>query len=46
VFLDMIVKAGFADAACHGETGFKSSPVTVGMLFSAEKPQYAGKAFA
>jgi len=33
----MIEAAGFLDAACHGETGFKSSPVTMGMLFSAVK---------
>jgi len=34
----MIEAAGFADVKCHGETGFTSSPVTMGMLFSAVKP--------
>jgi len=38
VFLEMLAAAGFVNAACHGETEFKSSPVTMGMHFSAEKP--------
>jgi hypothetical protein len=38
VFLDMLAAAGFAEVKCHGETGFMSSPATMGMLFRAEKP--------
>lgn len=36
----MLTAAGFVNAANHGETGFKSSPVTMGMHFSAQKPIY------
>jgi len=34
----MLEEAGFEAATPHGESGFKSSPVTMGMLFSAVKP--------
>lgn len=34
----MLAAAGFVNAVNHGETGFKSSPVTMGMHFSAHKP--------
>jgi hypothetical protein len=34
----MLAKAGFTRGHCHGETGFKSSPETMGMLFAAVKP--------
>lgn len=34
----MIEKAGFKDARLTGESGFKSSPVTMGMTFVAQKP--------
>jgi hypothetical protein len=31
-------RVGFADAEIVAETGFKSSPITEGMLFRATKP--------
>ena len=34
----MFKKVGFADAELVTETGFKSSPITEGMLFRATKP--------
>ncbi len=34
----MFKQVGFADAEIVTETGFKSSPVTEGMLFRATKP--------
>jgi len=34
----MLFQAGFVDAVSHGETGYASSPTTMGMLFSAVKP--------
>lgn len=34
----MIEEAGFAEAGLMGETGYKSSPATMGMLFFARKP--------
>ncbi len=37
-FLAIIKQAGFDDAEMLSETGFKSSPVTVGVLFRAVKP--------
>jgi hypothetical protein len=38
VFLAMLGAAGFRDAECLGETGFASSPATMGMHFRAVKP--------
>jgi hypothetical protein len=38
VFLEMLMSAGFVEARLLHSTGFKSSPVTVGALFSARKP--------
>ena len=37
-FLAMLKEAGFKDAESGPETGHHSSPVTVGMLFKATKP--------
>ncbi len=34
----MLGQAGFDDVRCHGETGYQSTIVTMGMLFSARKP--------
>ena len=34
----MIERTGFTDARLTGESGFKSSPVTMGMTFFAAKP--------
>jgi hypothetical protein len=34
----MLGRAGFVQAVCHGETGYRSTNVTMGMLFSARKP--------
>jgi hypothetical protein len=34
----MLSKSGFVEVKSHGETGYKSSPTTMGMLFSAVKP--------
>ncbi len=40
----MIRGAGFADVEMLGETGFKSSPVTNGVLIRATKPATADSA--
>jgi len=37
VFLDMVVAAGFADARLYQETGYKSSPATMGRVLAARK---------
>jgi hypothetical protein len=34
----MLNEVGFVDVELVGETGFKSSPVTKGVLFRARKP--------
>ena len=36
--MESIGKAGFVDVKNHGSTGYRSSPVTVSMRFSATKP--------
>lgn len=38
-FLDMLSAAGFQNPVLHVMTGFKSSPVTEGAVFSCRKPE-------
>jgi hypothetical protein len=40
-FLALLEKVGFQKAELVGETGFKSSPKTKGILVRAEKPASA-----
>ena len=41
VQMDSMRQAGFVDVQEHGMTGYRTSPVTGSMLFSATKPARA-----
>lgn len=38
-FLLLLSRVGFTAAADHGDTGYASSPTTMGRLFTARKPR-------